>query len=96
MKPSDIEKTAVTTPSGLYKWLYLPFGLRNVSQTLQRYLDNIFLDVECIFIYIDDILILSKHPEQHERDLAKVFGILRDHDLRIAIDKSEFFKESIN
>ena len=63
MNAGDIEKTAVATPFGLYEWLYMSFGLDNANATLQRCLANIFLDVECICIYTNDILIFSKDSQ---------------------------------
>ena len=80
---------------GLYEWMYMPYGLRNASATLQRYLDNIFMDLNCVFIYIDDILIFSKDEEQHKEDLSKVLQKLQDNDLRVAIHKSEFFLKEV-
>ena len=59
MNKEDIEKTAVTTPFGLYEYLYMPMGLRNAGSTFQRVMDCIFHDIECVFIYLDDILIFS-------------------------------------
>ena len=96
MNPSDIEKTALATPFGLFEWLYMPFGLRNASATLQRYLDQIFRDLDCVFIYIDDILIFSGDEAQHKQDLLKVLKVLQENDLRVAIDKSEFFLQEID
>ena len=37
----DIEKTAVTTPFGLFEFLKMPFGLRNAAQSFQRYMNDI-------------------------------------------------------
>ena len=96
MNTSDIEKTAVSTPFGLFEWLYMPFGLRNATATLQRYLDNLFMDLTCVFIYIDDILVFSKDANQHKADLSKVLQRLQDNDLRVAIHKSEFFQKEID
>ena len=37
--PDDIPKTAISTPSGLFEFLRMPFDLRNVAQTFQRFID---------------------------------------------------------
>lgn len=94
--PEDIEKTAISTPFGLYEYLYMPFGLRNAASTFQRYVDHIFMDCECVFIYLDDILVYSDSENNHYKDLEKVFKILKDNNLRISLDKCEFFKDRID
>ena len=57
MLPADIPKTAIITPFGLFKFLCLPFGLQNASQTFQRMMDRIFGDLPFCFVYLDDILV---------------------------------------
>lgn len=94
--PKDIEKTAVATPFGLFEWMYMPFGLRNASSTFQRYIDHLFVNTNCVFNYVDDILIFSRDEEQHKNDLAKVLKILQDNNLRISLDKCQFFATDID
>ena len=96
MNPSDIEKTAISTPFGLYEYVYMPFGLKNAGATFQRYMDNLFLDVPCAFVYFDDIIVFSENQETHQSDLEKVIKILHDNDLKISINKCEFFRNSID
>lgn len=40
MATEDIPKTAIITPLGLFEFLVMPFGLRNASQTFQRFMDS--------------------------------------------------------
>lgn len=49
----DIQKTAITTPFGMYEFPYMSFGLRNAAQTFQRFIE-ILQDLECCYAYIDD------------------------------------------
>ena len=65
VNPSDISKTAVITPFGLFEYLYMPYGLCNAAQTFQRLMDNILQDLPFAFVYLDDILIASSSFQQH-------------------------------
>ena len=46
----DTQKTAIITPFGLYEFLVMPFGLRNATQTFQRYVDSIFRDLDYVLL----------------------------------------------
>lgn len=105
MAPEDIEKTAVITPFGLFENLVMNFGLKNASQTFQRYIFRALGDLDFVFAYIDDILVASETPEQHEEHLRTVFGRLRDFQLRLnvtaeklqlGLSEIEFLGHSIN
>jgi len=96
MAPNDIEKTAVITPFGLFEYLYMPFGLRNSAQTLQRMMDTMFRDLPFTMVYLDDILIFSRNEDEHLSHLAQVFQILSNHGLRISPNKCEFMCREID
>ena len=75
--PNDIEKTAITTPFGLFEATNMMFGLRNAAQTCQRFVDKITRGLEFVFTYIDDFLIASETNEQHYEHLNILFERLK-------------------
>jgi hypothetical protein len=88
--PEDRQKTAVITPFGLFEYNYMPFGLCNAAQTLQRMQDQIFKDLPCTFVYLDDQRVASRDMEQHVADLWAMFQLLADNGLVINLEKCEF------
>ena len=90
VRAMDIPKTAVITPFGLFEFLRTPFGLANAAQAFQRLMDSVLQDLECVFIYLDDILVASSSPSKHLRDLTAVFDRLERHGLVIHPGKCVF------
>ena len=93
--PEDIPKTAIITPFGLYEYLRMPFGLKNAAQAFQRLMDTVFQGVNCVFVYLDDILIASTSTKDHLRDLAIVCERLKTYGLTIRLEKCLFGVVSI-
>ncbi|BHF80886.1 hypothetical protein SprV_0702401400 [Sparganum proliferum] len=69
----DIPKTAVTNPFGLFEFLRMPFGLRNASQTFQRFIDRVLRGLPFVYVYIDDVLVASRYVEEHLQHLTLLF-----------------------
>ena len=64
-EPSDIPKTAITTPFGLFEFVRMPFGLRNAMQTFQCFINKVLHGFSFCYTYIDDVLIASATPTEH-------------------------------
>lgn len=94
--PEDVPKTAVITPFGLWEFLRMPFGLKNAAQAFQRLMDSILQDLDCVFCYLDDILVASSTETQHMEHLKIVFERLRNQGLVIRLEKCLFGVKSLN
>ncbi|KAJ9522463.1 hypothetical protein QJQ45_008249 [Haematococcus lacustris] len=93
----DVPKTAFRTPTGLYQFKVLCFGLTNAPATFQRVMNNTFADVinDCALVYIDDILIMSKSVPDHFNHLRRVLELLRKHQFQAKLSKCEFLKTAL-
>ena len=95
--PSDVEKTAFRTPYGLYQFKVLSFGLTNAPATFQRVMNDTFrqeLGVS-VLVYLDDILVFSKTPEQHLQHLRCLLSKLRQHQLYAKMSKCHFGRTAL-
>ena len=83
----DISKTASRCPGslGMFEWLVMPFGLKNVGATYQRAMNAICHDMlgHHMEIYIDDIMVKSKKVAEHVNHLRKSFENMRLHQLKL-------------
>ena len=50
----------------------MSFDHRNAAQTFQRFMD-ILREYNFCFAYLDEILVYSRTPEEHEQHLRKLF-----------------------
>ena len=96
VNPSDVPKTAIITPFGLFEYVRKPFGLRNSAQTFQQFIDDVLRGLPNCFAYIDDLLIASPDPATHHSDLERVFTRLRDYGIQINVEKSTFVSPTVD
>lgn len=93
--PDDIAKTAITTPFGLFEFMFMTFGLCNAAQTFQRLIHEVLRGLDFVFPYIDDLCIASTSLEEHRRHLRIIFQRLRENNLAINLAKCEFGKSQL-
>lgn len=95
----DQDKTAFVTPFGTYRFLRMPFGLKNAPATFQRLIDRFrsgsSLKDVIVLTYLDDILVISDSYARHLLDLRAVFDRLRLFKLRANRDKCVFAREKV-
>ena len=92
MEPSDQEDTASITPTGIYCYIAMPFGLRNAGATYQRLVNMMFKEQlgDTMEVYIDDMVVKSKRAEDHIEDLATAFKILDQYNMKLNPSKCHF------
>ena len=88
--PGDVPKTAITIPFGLFETTSMIFGLRNVAQTCQRFIDEITRGLDFVYAYIDDFLIASETEERHHEHLRILFKRLDEYGVVINLAKCGF------
>ncbi|KAM1480114.1 hypothetical protein ACFX2I_027299 [Malus domestica] len=92
MNPPDQEHTAFTTDRRLYYYKVMPFGLKNAGAIYQRLVNSMFAEQieKSIKVYIDDMLVKSKHADQHITNLSETFTILKRYRMRLNPNKCAF------
>ena len=87
--------TAFTVgPLGFYECVWMPFGLTNSPATFQHLMKTCLgeMHLKWCIIYLDDIIVFTKTPDEHIERLRGVFEILSAVGLRLKLSKCEFFK----
>jgi hypothetical protein len=97
IRPSDIPKTAFSTRYGLYEYLVMSFGLTNAPAYFMYLMNSVLMQEldKFLVVFIDDILIYSKNPEDHANHLHIVLQRLRDHHLYAKFSKCEFWLDTV-
>ena len=95
----SIPLTAFTVGTlGFCECIQMPFGLTNAPATFQHLMESCLGEMHlnwCI-IYLDDVIIFSKTPEEHIERLKAVLHKLRSAGLKLKSSKCEFFRDCIS
>eukprot|EP00798_Chlamydomonas_sp_ICE-L_P017219 gene17219-biopygen26116 len=93
----DAPKTAFTTPMGQYEFKVLGMGLANAPATFQAVMNKIFAPYlhKFVVVYLDDILVYGRYPEEHAANLEKVLQVLQDEEFYAKLSKCTFNQSEI-
>ena len=71
---ADRDKTTFTSHHGLYRFVRMPFGLKNAPGTFQRAADVIQSKVkwQSAHVYLDDVIVYSKTVSEHYLSLIHI------------------------
>ncbi|GFV11457.1 hypothetical protein TNCV_1695811 [Trichonephila clavipes] len=93
IEPSDMRKTAISTPFDLYEFTRMTFGLHSADM---RFLHSVLLGSYFYFSYMDDILVASKDETQHIHHFRQVFQRLQDAGFVIKVAKSRLLQTKVD
>ena len=89
--PADREKTAFTTPFGLFQFRRMPFGLQGAPATFQRMVDYLldgFNDFASV--YLDDVIVYSSSWKDHLWHLQQALQRTQQAGLTLRRKKCQF------
>jgi hypothetical protein len=92
MSREDRKHTAFVTVDGLYCYVVMPYGLKNVLPTFVRAMSKTFGDLtrDKVEVYVDDIVVKTKRGSTLVEDLTLVFDRLRATRRKLNPDKCVF------
>lgn len=98
IKEGDEWKTAFNTPLGHFEYLVMPFGLTNAPAVFQALINDVLRDMlnRFVFVYLDDILIFSRTPQEHVQHVRLVLQRLLENRLYVKAEKCEFHLPSVS
>lgn len=98
IKPEHREKTAFSTPWGLWQFKQMPFGLCNAPSTYSRLVQRVLEDIPTTIAlpYLDDCCIHSKNLPDHFKALRRVFDAHRKAKLMLQPAKCHLFRKEVD
>ena len=75
----------------------MPFGLTNTPAIFMDLMNRVFKEYldQFVIVFVDDILIYSKTPEEHALHLRIALQALREHQLFAKREKCEFWMPEV-
>ncbi|MBW0543243.1 hypothetical protein O181_082958 [Austropuccinia psidii MF-1] len=97
IKEGDEHLTCFRTKYGSYEYFVMPFGLTNAPASFPNLVNNIFYDLNSIYVvvYLDDIMVFSKSEEEHVTHMSTVLSRLRANNLFAKVSKFLFHVSSV-
>ena len=90
--------TFTVGPLGFYECECMPLGLTNAPATFQQLMQSCLgnLHLHYCIIYLDDVIVFSKTPEEHLLRLRAMFEKLKQAGLKLKPSKCELFQAGID
>jgi len=98
IREEDIPRTTFRTRYGHYEFLVMPFGLTNAPAAFMDLMNRVFREYldKFVIVFIDDILIYSRDPQEHAEHLRIALHTLKKHQLYAKFSKCEFWLDKVH
>lgn len=82
---------------GLYEFNVLAFNLSNAAQVQQKLMDKLFGPkfAGVLFVYLDDVIVVTKTFSEHIEVLKEVFKRLKMANLTVNLEKCKFCRPTL-
>jgi hypothetical protein len=92
MKEFDQLVTSFITPFGMFCYVTMSFGLRNMGATYQQCMQHVFRDHigQTVEAYVDDIVVKTRKAVDLVNDLRIAFDCLRANGVKLNPEKCIF------
>jgi hypothetical protein len=92
LRKEDEEKTSFITPFDTYCYLRMSEGLKTVGLMFCKMMKAILNEQmeRNVFVYVDDIVVVSRKKETQIQDLAETFANMRRAQLKLNLKKCVF------
>jgi len=97
VSPEAQNKAAFITRDGLCKWKVLPFGLTSAPATFQQLMEQVLSGLlwKTLFIYLDDVIVISPDFDTHVSRLREVFDRLQAAGLKLKPSKCALLQQAV-
>ncbi len=91
-KLNSKDKTTFTCFLGIFRFKYMPFGVRNGPSSFQRLMERVLAGIlyKGAYVYLDDVLVMGITFEEHIQTLRQVFERIRQAGLKMKLKKCVF------
>ncbi|XP_072143700.1 uncharacterized protein [Dermacentor andersoni] len=95
MSTESREKTAFSSTSGLYHFIYMPFGIKTAPAVFARLMRSVLGGLANVHHYFDDVVVATDTWQEHIDTLRQVFEKIKQANLTIKPSKCEIGESSI-
>ena len=87
VKESDCIKLTFTFEGKKYMFVAMPFGVKQAPMFYQNIMQRMLDGIDCVIIWIDDIVIYSVDISKHAATVVKVLDTLTSWNVKVSLEK---------